>query len=261
MSRSFSIFLRPRFSGRPTWKAVLLISAAFGLFWSYQVLSHARERSAVGGMSAAILAGERVPDVAASRVLQYLQQRAVPGCNRLLEDRAVIQLYVAAGEQSRGETSAADQLDKARAEIRRALSCAPSNAYLWYGLYWTERALNTRQQDALRFLEFSYEMAPREGWLAYYRSSDAVANVDSLSPATRRLVKAEYLSAVREAPALAVIIFKDADHGSRIRLLQWISDAPLSERQHIATLFDAADLVEDVPGVEYQGGHVAQTGR
>lgn len=257
MDKFYSMPLRFRLTAERVWKGVLLASATVGLSWSYYALSHERERTVITDVSAAILAGEPIADAVTLHILQYLDQRLTHGCSSVVADRAVIQLYVAASEQSRDTKSAPDQLDKARSSIRDALACAPYNGYLWYGLYWVQIKLGSRQEEALPFLEFSYEIAPREGWLAYYRSVDAVDQFAVLSPGVQSLVRAEYLHVVKEAPKLAVKIYTEVAAESRIRLLTWIAVAPLQQREQIAILFDLADLTDNVPGVQYQAGHVA----
>jgi hypothetical protein len=117
-----------------------------------------------------------------------------------------------------------------------------------------ERSRGAPETEFLRYLEQSYRLTPREGWISYYRNTEALSHFAALGPAVQELVREEFRNLVRDFPSAAVESFRDAGEASRKMLLAWVSDLPLDLKRSFAVRLDQADLLVDGPGVEYGHG-------
>lgn len=62
------------------------------------------------------------------------------------------------------------RLEVADRSVRSALSCAPSDAYLWMVLAWIDGVRPNGGEEQMAYLRLSYELGPNEGWIAVVRS-------------------------------------------------------------------------------------------
>ena len=61
----------------------------------------------------------------------------------------------------------------ANAMIRKSLSWAPADLFLWFALFWLENMQFGFRDESIRYLEQSYELGPSEGWIALKRNGYA----------------------------------------------------------------------------------------
>ena len=61
-------------------------------------------------------------------------------------------------------------VDQLEASIRRSLSAAPADSFLWLALFLSTRMKEDRSKDDFGFLRMSYRVGPHEGWVAGRRN-------------------------------------------------------------------------------------------
>lgn len=107
-------------------------------------------------------------------------------------------LLIAAGLADVTMTTSNDlgAMDRARAQLdavaREVLRCSPREGYAWLALYWTTAQREGLQGKALDFLAMSYEVAPREGWIAVRRNPQAVKAFHAMPEALRGKLAVEW---------------------------------------------------------------------
>jgi hypothetical protein len=232
----------------------LVLIGAAALSWSATVMRGLRDADELSAISDMILFGQNVPLQSLAPVLAYLDRNDVGTCLRAVSSAAAIRFYVAASAQEAGGPLFTQRLQEARRALRQALTCAPHQSYLWYGLFWIEMARETSPDVYLAYLAKSYELAPNEGWIARFRAPDALPHYDKLPTRVQEQVRSEFLNLVRDDPPVAASAFRDADQRARARLLAWIGEAPIAQRRRLAALLDERNVLVDLPGVEYQQG-------
>ena len=83
--------------------------------------------------------------------------------------------------------------------IRRSLSCAPADPFLWLALYSVEMTENRFRPDLLKYLQLSYRLGPHEGWIALKRNPLAFAAFQQLSPDLREAAVDEFVAMLRDS--------------------------------------------------------------
>jgi hypothetical protein len=233
---------------------VLVCVGALGIAWSLFAVNGLTEAYELDRISDLITSGQTVPPPSLDPILARFDRRPPLGCSRNVIPLATIRLYAGATAALAKAPDSARLLGAADKQIRDALACSPHQPYLWYGLFWTEMTEGRPAERYIPLLQESYRLGPREGWVSYYRNSDALPLFDKLDKPTQELVRAEYLAMAKDQVAVAAANFKAVDEPTRARLLQWMADLPIEQRRQLASALDAADVVADVPGVEYRKG-------
>ena len=188
-----------------------------------------------------------------SPVLKYLDEtQPQRGCGTGADEAAVIRLYAAAVADSGQLPAAKELLIKARDQTVAALTCSPHQGFLWYALFWIEKALGFSSTRYFELLELSYELAPNEGWVARFRNPDSLELYAALNSELRNKVRAEYKYLVRDRTNVAVATLGDAPPHVRATILNILEELPLETRERFAKQVDAANLLIDIPGVDYR---------
>lgn len=235
-------------------RATLLTIGALALAWSLKNANGLGEAYELNRIAELMTSGESVPPDSLAPILARFDRQPV-GCDRNSRPLAIIRLYVAASAAIAQQSDAPRLLHSAETQLRAGLACSPQQPYLWYGLFWVEMTEGRSARDYLPLLEESYRLGPREGWISFYRNADALPVFDKLDEPTQALVRAEYLAMAKDQVGVAAANFKAADEAGRSRLLQWVADLPIEQRRQLAAALDQADVVADIPGVEYREGH------
>ena len=61
-------------------------------------------------------------------------------------------------------------VDQLEASIRRSLSAAPADPFLWFALFLSTRMKEDRSNEDFGYLRMSYRVGPHEGWVAGRRN-------------------------------------------------------------------------------------------
>jgi hypothetical protein len=136
--------------------------------------------------------------------------------------------------------------------IRRSLSAAPADSFLWLELFRLERSKGSHGQDDFAYLRMSYLLGPHEGWVAVERNKLALEIFTELPGDVAEMALTEFKDLVASAYYdEAVQILVGSGWPMRDILLRRLEDAPLEARRQFAT--SAARLGYDdisVPGIE-----------
>lgn len=173
-------------------------------------------------------------------------------CSNGADHVAVVRLYVAALTQSTQTPDAQQHLSKAYEAMVAALKCSPHQGFLWYGLFWLEKSLGAEPSKYLRMLDLSYELSPYEGWIARFRNPDALELYPILNPRLQDRVRAEYRYLIRDRSEVAVGTLEEASPVARKAIMNILEELPLDVRERFATEVDRANLLIDVPGIDYR---------
>jgi hypothetical protein len=73
-----------------------------------------------------------------------------------------------------------DRMDGLDVALRKSLSCAPADPYLWLALFWLRNTRDGFSTPNLDLLRMSYLVGPNEGWVVLKRSHIALAMFDGL---------------------------------------------------------------------------------
>ena len=172
-----------------------------------------------------------------------------------LRSAAIIRLRLAE-ESSKAEGAephgpAIDEFAVAQS-IRRSLSSAPADSFLWFELFRLERKTGNHSNDEFAYLRMSYLLGPHEGWVAVERNQLALGIYRELPRDVAEMALTEFKDLVASAyyEEAAKIL---AGPGWPIRdlLLGRLEDVPLEARRGFAQSaaeFGYDDIV--VPGIE-----------
>lgn len=93
------------------------------------------------------------------------------------------------------EPQLADSLRRqATSTIRKALSCAPSDPFLWFALFWLSNFDRGIGPETIAFLGRSYELGPHEGWIMLRRNQYSLIAYHMLPEIIRVSVRAEFVA-------------------------------------------------------------------
>ncbi|HEX2135562.1 MAG TPA: hypothetical protein VHG30_06575 [Microvirga sp.] len=232
---------------------MLIAVAALAGGWSLSVLPAALEATALSPITALVVGGESFKPETLARILARTERTERSGdCFAgALKDVATVRLRAAATALGSGSgKDIAEQLDRARSAVRSLLLCSPHQSYFWYALFWLEMARGGASQDYLPYLEMSYRLGYREGWISPQRSRMALPLLSSFGPELRARVLSEYVGMATYDVPEAANVFYEADATLRATLLPLFAQVPKTQRTEIAGLLNAADVEVEIPGVE-----------
>lgn len=245
--------MRSRFATASA-RTLLLIVGMSAVAWGAGTLPDFRQQFPVEDAARRVTGGEpfsRQALAALTPAIQRIEQSDYcrPAALRAV---AIIRLRLAEDAFSSSEQSRIDDALKAvRTAIRRSLSCAPADPFLWLTLYWVENTYEGFDPGHFGYLRMSYALGPNEGWIAVKRNRFGLAVFERLPPDLAEMTLREFVSLVdggfvRDAAAIF------AGPGWRIRdrilpRLEQVSDA--NRKDFAKALYDGGYNV-DVPGTE-----------
>jgi hypothetical protein len=115
-----------------------------------------------------------------------------------------------------------ERMRSLRQAVRSALSCSPTQSFLWLLQYWLEVAENGSSERALQYLRMSYLTGPNEGWISAKRNGFSLAIYDQLPEDIAAQIVPEFVSLVRSgfyAQAASNLSRGLAGQGARFSLL------------------------------------------
>lgn len=227
------------------------------VIWSGWAVSRQTDIGPLESAADRILQGETFELRQLEPILTYLDRtQGQRGCvGGTLGYAAIIRLYAAAHALASVPKEEEDRLLRgARVEITNALACSPEQAFQWYALFWVAMTQGDPPQAYLGFLERSYELGPHEAWIAYFRNEDALPVFLRSKPELQAHIRQEFLDLVRDKPRWAAAILKGLDEPVRQVVVGFLEGVPLPQRREFAVALDQADVLIDVPGVEYRQG-------
>jgi len=146
-----------------------------------------------------IVFGERFKPGVLEHYLAGTQQDAGEGLCQPLTERAlaVARLRLAEEAISNGDRSLIEQTQSdGEAALRRSLSCSPTDAFLWFALFWMQNSRTGLSADNFRSLRMSYRVGANEGWLAMRRNRIAMALYPALPNDLKQAATDEFVQLV-----------------------------------------------------------------
>ncbi len=179
------------------------------------------------------------------------ESRAI--CNPLeARAAAIIRLRLFEDAVNASDTRLADQrLKSLRSSTDLALSCVPTEGFLWFIKYWSAVQQGGSASDHFEELRMSYVLAPFEGWIALRRSPYALAIYGTLPADLKEMARNEFAAIVASSfiPD-AVRILKGPGWTIRDELLPKLTTVRLDFRLWLDKELRAEGLTVEIPGVE-----------
>jgi hypothetical protein len=151
-----------------------LAAAGWGIFAAPLVWRQA----SMAAMTEKIVGGEQfAPGVLEDFVASAAPSVAPDICQPVtLRTMALIRLRFAEQAIGDGDHDRIDRtLSDLDAALHRALSCAPTDAFLWFAVFWMQNNTRGLQAANYRSLRMSYRVGANEGWVALRRNRFSVA--------------------------------------------------------------------------------------
>jgi hypothetical protein len=147
------------------------------------------------------------------------------------------------------DTQQSKELDDA---VRGALSCSPSDPFLWIALYWIE--LKNHGSNEPAYLQMSYRLGPNEGWIALKRNTVAFTNFGQLSTDLKEQALNEYIRLLASKQFFAEAADILVGPAWKVHDLILSRTATLSERdrQIFAQVLQSKGYDISVPGIRLQ---------
>jgi hypothetical protein len=218
--------------------------ATFPIFWSVAV---------VNKVGAGIAAGEPFKPAALLALrpkLDYLE-RSTSSPPESLHNAALIELRLAELElDAGGKIGGSLQFARAQNTIESALRLVPSDAFMWFALFWLTKTRDGMSDAAIPYLRMSYLVGPHEGWVAVRRNRIAVPLLPTLPKDLAELVVTEFGDLVASgytAPAAEIVT--GPGWANQELLLKSLAKVPQDARQRLADAIYELGFDMAVPGV------------
>jgi len=145
-----------------------------------------------------------------------------------------------------------EAFDRLGQALDRRLSCAPTDGFAWFSLFWLRLATGGFTPADEKLLAMSYQTAPEEVWVARRRNLVAGALLPLLGPDIRPAFNRELIALLmaRQYDVVGrVLAFLDA--GSRDALQDDLRQIDHRTLQYLDHFMAASDLpVVPLPGIE-----------
>lgn len=220
--------------------------------WGVFFLIHPDRETRLNGFATRILASDRFGQLEALQPELKASELRVP-CNPIeLRSDVIIRsrLYeeaVAAADPRRAD----QQLMGAREALDKAITCAPTEGFLWFVRYWIRINQGAPAGSELASLAMSYRLAPVEGWIAVRRNVYSLAVYELLAEDQKSAVRTEFATLVNSGLlAVAVRNLLGAGWPIRDQLLSELKWTDQTMRYQFARMARAEGVDPAVPGVK-----------
>ncbi|MCK1434938.1 hypothetical protein [Bradyrhizobium sp. 15] len=232
-------------------KAPLAMLAAVWSIATFPVFLSAEPAKEIG---ARVILGDRFKLKVLNDVLAMANDHAATLIfqrSHMARDEALIRLRLSEDALERmGPAEANLQIAKAIEKIRFSLASNPTDPFLWLMLYSTEGKEAGLTKNSFKYLEWSYDIGPREGWISLRRNQIALANFQSVSAATQRKVLAEFRSLLNDGfVEQAAVSLETAGWPEREKLVAVLDRVDLRHREALAKRLLTDGIEVNVPGV------------
>jgi hypothetical protein len=143
-----------------------------------------------------------------------------------------------------------ERMQSLREAVSRALSCSPTQPFLWFLQYWLEVSENGFSSKALDYLRMSYVLGPNEGWISAKRNGFSLAIYDQLPSDIAAWVVPEFVSLVGSGfYPQAVANLSGPGWPKRDALIAALAPIPVSRRDDFSKYLRAEGIYLDIPGI------------
>ena len=214
----------------------------FPMFWRQETI----ERTA-----RLIIRGERYKIEALNGEMPIIDaiEKATNCVPRAAWSASIIRLRIV--EQGGVDSRQGEALDNS---IRSALSCSPSDPFLWLMLYWEAVTKNGLQEDYQNYLRMSYQVGPNEGWVAVKRNYLVFANLDRLPNDLVDDGLNEFIRLLKSRNFFteAANILVGPAWRVRDRILLRLSELSERDREAFAQVLESKGYEVPIPGIQLQ---------
>ena len=181
-------------------RGFVIILGCIGVAWGIVEIPVFWQDSSIERIATQIIAGDTFKVETLAQQLPITASIKSASCRpAALRSAAIIELRMMEIAGSANNRQKLDHQYKSLVDvIRRSLSCAPADPFLWLALYSVEMSENRFRPDLLKYLQLSYRLGPREGWIALKRNPLAFAAFQQLSPDLRQAAVNEFAAMLRD---------------------------------------------------------------
>jgi hypothetical protein len=149
------------------------LAALSSAAWAFLLLVNPDNSVLLNNMANRVMSGDgfrQQPLFESTSLLTAAEERAV--CDPLeLRGAAIIRIRLFEDAMSASDTRLADErLKLLRSSVDQALSCVPTEGFLWFIRYWSAINAGSPAADHFDELRMSYVLSPYEGWIALRRT-------------------------------------------------------------------------------------------
>lgn len=224
------------------------------VIWVFSVVPVFWRQAPIENIARRIIAEEsfKIDLVTSIKSIYSDLQRHRGGSTSVLGSAAVINLRLLEQAIARSDLKNLDSLMvETDGMIRRSLTGAPADPYLWTVLFWLENARDGFNPARLVYLKMSYLTGPNEGWIGVKRNRFVMAIYLSLTPDLAEKAVREFAHLVdSNYVGDAADILEGAGWPIREVLMAGLKDISEISRQTFAKVIYRRGLDLSVPGVD-----------
>ncbi|MDF0578879.1 hypothetical protein [Bradyrhizobium yuanmingense] len=234
----------------------LLVSGLTGFWWAATALPIFLSASPVHDIISRIVADERLRPDLLSEMLVHIEgtSTSLVAESSVSRAKALIRLELAekAIRRPDGMDDGDRQVLDAERDLKFSLGQNPNDSFQWMLLYSVVMTRNGFDPVNIKYLVESYQMGPREGWIALRRNQLALGGFPFLDDALRRAVIAEFAQIVdADFSGEAALILKGVGWVYREELLLALEKADLVSRENLYRRLAADGLKLKIPDIAY----------
>jgi len=237
-----------------TTRILIILFGATAMFWGASVLPQLWRYAALERIANHIIAGEPFKTKALAElapVAEAVEEERLCNPDRV-RAAAIVRLRLFEAALAGDDEEAIDpRIESLQGSTRRALSCLPSDSFLWVVLYWVDVNRNGYRPEDLEYLRMSYTLGANEGWVALKRNRLALAIFDQLPWKVGEMAVAEFANLLNsgfEAEVADILI--GPGWKVRDRLLIKLKDVRESYRRDFAKALYHGGYDVTVPGIK-----------
>jgi hypothetical protein len=231
-------------SSRATARLFLLAASIASLVFAAARLSR-DDFSELQFVAGRITAGHEFDQSRLTRLVPRLQARQPGQCGTSPRSAAIVWMRVTEGRKAAGDPAGeASGIQRADEELEGYLACSPADPYGWLLLFHNRHSRDGDPKH-LALLEFSYRLAPHEGWLMPVRSTIALPLFDKLSADAQRLAVQDMKLMARDRPEAAAAVISNLEPSQQTIVLPVLRDLPDEQRKALARLLEALEVETD----------------
>jgi hypothetical protein len=227
------------------------LSAAACAAWGWSTFPIFAQRYNIQRIAPQVISGQSFDTSFLQSMLPPTLNSADPCQASLLNAAAIVRLRLFESAISNAERKlVSDTMRSLREAVGRALSCSPTQPFLWFLQYWLEVNENGFSNKALQYLRMSYLLGPNEGWISAKRNGFSLAIYDQLPEDIAAEVIPEFVSLVRSGlHSQAVSNLSGPGWPKREVLLAALAPIPESRKYEFSKYLRAEGIYLNVPGL------------
>ena len=219
--------------------------------WGWTVLPIFFEQYRVEGLAPRVIGGQVFPSKLLESVVPLVPFTADVCRASALKATVIVQLRLLEAATALPDRELVESIQKKlRISVREALSCSPTESFLWLLHYWLQVSQNGFDKKMLQYLRMSYALGANEGWISIKRNGLSLAIYDRLPEDMTTQVVAEFVSLVRsDFMSEAVANLSGPGWPKREVLIAALAHVDERRRYQFSKSLRAEGIYLDIPGV------------